>query len=555
MIPVMGVGKVLLRTAAAVALLLCASGAYAERRALLIGVPSVPGDPSLTLEGPAHDVEAIRNALLADWGFAQSNIDTLVGASASRSAVLGALERLADGARAGDQFFIYFSGHGTSAHDLDSKLDMDPGTGALVPADWPVGSSQEMVTGLIVAKRDLRPIFERLDRSGADTFVAFDACYSGDTYKRIPEKVRREIPPELKERLEQDLARLDLDAMEAPEPYERLVYLSASARDELAYETPESEAGPGGEWPTIDGRAHGDFTNGLLLALRGEADLDSDGQITYVELRQYLREHLDGSQTPQLHPAGKPVVNGPVLGQARAPGRRAATASDDTLRVRVDPPHPELTARLAVSERLAVTDGPYDLKVEVISAGHRERFQVSLSSGLKILSNDDDADITEVVDVLERRATAKRIWGLAYPAQDLRTRIKIDPDQDRYRGGDLVSLTLAASEPAWHLLLSINSHGRIFVLHPYEQSDVRRAAAEEEVLVVSTNVVTPYGPERLVAFAFKDRPSGYGEWDWLGKNKPLDGAATEDLIAMLQARASEPGRAKTHLIFYSYSGP
>ena len=442
----MGLSRVFLCATAAVALLLCACEAHTERRALLIGVPNTPGFPSwLSLEGPANDVEVLREALLANWGFVPGNIDTLVGASASRAGILDALERLAGNARAGDQFFIYFSGFGISAHDQATKgFGMDPGTGALVPADVQDGSAEEIVAGLIVANRDLRPYFERLDRSGADTFVAFDADYSGAMLNPV-------------------------------EPYERLVYLSASARDEVAYDTPESEAGPGGRWPTIDGRAHGDFTNGLLLALRGEADLDSDGQITYVELHKYLRVHLDGRQTPQLHPAGKPVVNGPVLGQ--------------------------------------------------------------------------------VVDVLERRATAKRIWGLAYPAQDLRTRIKIDPDQDRYRGGTLISLTLKASEPAWHLLLSIDSHGRIFVLYPYEQSDVRRAAAEEEVLVVSTNVGTPYGPERLVAFAFKDRPSGYGEWDWLGKNKPLDGAATEDLIAMLQERASEPGRAKTHRTFYSYSGP
>ena len=552
MILAMGLGKVFLCLTAAVTLLLCVGGAHAERRALLIGVPSTPGIPEEILsshEGPANDVEALREALLADWGFDSGNIDTLVGASASRAGILDALERLAGNARAGDQFFIYFSGPSTSADAPESSfLDMEPGTWAFFPSDIRGGSPPEIVAGLIVAKRHLRPYFERLDRSGAATFVAFDACYSGALFNPIPSSAPRALPPELEKRVDQELARVDLDAIEAPEPYERLVYLSASARDELAYETPESEAGPGGMWPTIDGRAHGAFTNGLLLALRGEADLDSDGQITYVELHLYLREHLDGRQTPQLHPAGKPVVDGPVLGQARAPGRRAATASDDTLRVRIDPPHPELTARLAVAERLEVTDGPYDLKVEAVSAGRRERFQVSLSSSLKILS---DADIAEVVDVLERWAAAKRIWGLAYPAQYLRTQIKIDPDQDRYRGGDLVSLTLAASEPAWHLLLSINSRGGIFVLYPYKQSDVRRAAAEEEVLVVSTNVDTPYGPERLVAFAFRERPSGYGEWDWLGKNKPLDGAATEDLIAMLQARASEPGRAKTHRTFYS----
>ena len=549
----MRLGKVLLRAAAAVTLLLCAGGAHAERRALLIGVPSTPGFPEKklpSLEGPANDVEALREALLADWGFVPGNIDTLVGANASRANVLGALERLADDARADDQFFIYFSGHGISAHDQGTKgFGMNPSTGALFPADVKDGSAQEIVAGLIVAKRDLRPIFERLDRSGADIFVAFDACYSGDSYKSVSGLVPRSPPASFASKLDQELAGLDLGSMEASEPYERLVYLSASARDEVAYDTPLSMAGPGGQWPTIDGQAHGAFTNGLLLALRGEADMDSDGRIPYEELYKYLRQHLNNrGQTPQLHPAGKPVVDGPVLGQARAPGLRAATASDETLRVWIDPPHPELTARLAVAERLAVTDGPYDLKVKVGSAGRRERFRVSLSSGLEILS---DTDVAEVVEVLKRWTTAKRLSGLAYPAQDLRTWIELDPDQPQYRNRDKFSLTLEASEPAWHLLLSIDSHGDIVVLYPFKQSDVRRGGAEEDVRVFDAIVGSPFGPELLLAFAFRERPAGYGEWDWLGKNEPLDDPATEDLIKMLRDRASESGRAKTHRTFDS----
>ena len=535
------------RVAPVVAALLLVSAAQAGRHALLIGVPSTPHFPEVkSLEGPVNDVAALREALIADWGFAAADIASLVGADASRAAILDALDRLAQTARAGDQVFVYFSGHGVSAHDRKTGgFGLDPETGALVPADLRKGSNQEIVARLIVAKRDLRPHFERLDRSGAEIFVVFDTCFSGEADKSFSGLVPRkaDLPG-----LRGELAGLDLNSMEADEPYERLVYLFASARDELAWEIPKEHAGQRGLWPTLDGQAHGAFTNELLLALRGDGDRDGDGRIEYEELHWYLRERLERRvQTPSLHPRNKPIVKKPVLGQARVQGPRSASPSSDILRVRISPAHPELAAELAADERFDVTDGAFDLEVRIGAVSDPEPFRVFLASGMEILHR---AVLSEVVELLKRRAVAKRILGLAYPAQDRSVRIALDPDKALYRWGDKLSMGLRASQPSWLLLLAIDNNGQIVVLYPHRAQDVRQAAANEKVPVVNVIVSPPYGTDQLVAFAFRDRPAGYGDWVGHG-TEPLDGPATEKLIQMLQADASEPGRARTHRIIHT----
>ena len=127
-------------------------------------------------------------------------------------------------------------------------------------------------------------------------------------------------------------------------PYQNPVYLSAAVRHEAAWDIPAERARA--ERPTIDGNAHGAFTDSLLRALRGDADLDQDGQIAYRELHNFLLQRLqrDG-QTPQLHVHAEEIGTGPVLGR-RSPERRIqpGVLQSSALRVRIDPPADEIVS-------------------------------------------------------------------------------------------------------------------------------------------------------------------------------------------------------------------
>ena len=152
--------------------------AQGRKHALLVGV----GDyiHIRDLEGPPHDVDSLQEVLHRDWAF--DEITTLVNREATRPAILGALDDLIRDTRPGDYVFIYFSGHGTSSLDPDAPdlaAVMDPGTGALVPAEIDP-RSPDAGDVLLIGRRDLRPRLLELDQD-RDVLVVLDACHSGNT--------------------------------------------------------------------------------------------------------------------------------------------------------------------------------------------------------------------------------------------------------------------------------------------------------------------------------------------------------------------------------------
>src|SRR6218665_1905666 len=94
----------------ALAALLHASAVVAQepqRHALLVGV----GDylHINDLEGPPHDVAALRDVLQRRWGFRPETIRTLGDGQASRANILGELAALERRSRPGDEPLGYFS--------------------------------------------------------------------------------------------------------------------------------------------------------------------------------------------------------------------------------------------------------------------------------------------------------------------------------------------------------------------------------------------------------------------------------------------------------------
>lgn len=132
--------------------------AVAEQHALLIGIGAYSVQP---LEGPPNDAMSMQDVLTSRYGFKQENVVTLLEKDATRVRILGELERLVNRTGAGDKVLIFFSGHGTSGHDIKGmSLPLPHDTGALVPVDFRQGSGDSLdaiMSKLIIGKRDLRP--------------------------------------------------------------------------------------------------------------------------------------------------------------------------------------------------------------------------------------------------------------------------------------------------------------------------------------------------------------------------------------------------------------
>ena len=290
-IPIVPLKKMLRQINIAVFLVvLLASGSnQADQHALLIGVSDYTDPRIPDLEGPVNDVDALRDVLIRNWLFKEENIQVLVDAQATEANILQALDNLQSSTAPDDDIIIYYSGHGTSASDPDlgAHLDLPDGTGAIVGSDFNPDKlnrrslDQATDDGLLVGRYEIRPRLQSLD-IGRSVLVIFDACFSGNAARGFsspytPKHVRRI-----------DLSGLwkTSDTTNPPNPpgedkatsrswypskdnafaFDNVVYIGAAAENQYAvdFSTEEIKAGL---VSTIDGKAHGGFTDSLLRAL------------------------------------------------------------------------------------------------------------------------------------------------------------------------------------------------------------------------------------------------------------------------------------------------
>ena len=354
--PSIGSGTAWLVPALAILLVAASAAGQPRRHALLVGIADYQHVDDL--QGPSHDVDSLKG-VLQDWEF--DYITTLVDGEATRDAILKALDNLILDTTAGDHVFIYFSGHGTSFRNFsDSRTRMeellDPATGGLFPVDLDP-RAPDATQRLIVGSLDLRPRLLRLD-ADRQVFVVFDACYSGNAVKSISCARERFQPWEAHPVADRDFGAQTW--VEEPYPYENLLYLSASAVDQVACDIREEDL-----WrtPTVDGRPHGALTDALLRGLSGEANTDGNGALTIVELHEYVRRRVEAAfpQTPQLlYPEDRPDARSqPVFGVAH-PARPGAVPSATPLRVWLGAGADVFMGRLVAVDGVTVSTSGYD---------------------------------------------------------------------------------------------------------------------------------------------------------------------------------------------------
>jgi hypothetical protein len=523
--------------------------AYAENRALLIGVGEYPKYPAARrLFGPPNDVAAVAEALRGKWNF--TRITSVVNRDATRAGILAALDALIAETRKGDHVFVYYSGHGTSPYDPGTGgfgVSMD--SGILVPSDVETGTPAQLAARLIVGSRDLRPRFLKLQEI-AETLVVFDACYSGDTAKSIPALVSRSVdlaPRDLRDDYEKEMRRVmsRVETRADDYPYRNLVYISASAKFEVAWDIPP-QAISGGQ-TTIDGKPHGVLTNALLYGLRGDADTDRDGRITYRELHEYLLQSVSSrrGQTPQLQPKGldNPVVDQPVFGNSKAPRSNTRAAGRLWLAVKIDPPDPALKAKLTARPKIEITDGDYDILIARESRG----YSMTHSSGSRFRSyalNEVDA----LVERVERQAQLQELVDWRDPSQSFNVRLDIDPKEDGVRYlGSCVQIGITPDRASWLMLVNVDVLGEVTVLYPYRTAEAALQTAGKRVQVVDSTIEQPVGTEVMKLLAFLDKPNGYEQW--VGKQFSPESQEFNDFLDFL--RQPGAGRSQTSKIMFS----
>ena len=228
---------------------------YSSSYALVVGINTYSHWPDL--EYAAKDAAEIA-AVLQQKDF---RVYVLTNREATRQNILRQLETIRKSVDANSRVVFYFAGHGQT-EDLPGGRER----GYIVPADADAYDWQ----GTMLPMDQLNRSIKRF--KAKHVLLAFDSCYSGlgltRSIKRHPKQDAVYINKMMHTR--------------------SIQILTAGSRSEQAVE--------------VEG--HGLFTDHLLAALNGAADINGDGHITateiYATVRPSITEQSLSRQTPQF---------------------------------------------------------------------------------------------------------------------------------------------------------------------------------------------------------------------------------------------------------------
>jgi uncharacterized caspase-like protein/tetratricopeptide (TPR) repeat protein len=252
--------------------------------AVLIGISrfkngdqSVGGVQIQNLKSAADDAQAIYDYLRSDegGGFSEDRTILLKDEGATKDSVEQALARLRQ-SKPDDFFVIFIAAHGVLAPQFDTRQGRTLETPYFILYD--TDPRQMAATGLPMRT------FEDAMRTipARKGLVLTDTCHSAGVQLagrggEATTRANSQLIDELKKNDAQGVG-----------------YLWAADQTEVSLEDPELNQG--------QGQGHGVFTYFLLEGLRGNADQNVDGIVTFDELKKYVREkvatYTDNKQNP-----------------------------------------------------------------------------------------------------------------------------------------------------------------------------------------------------------------------------------------------------------------
>ena len=490
-----------------------------KRIALLVGVGDY-GNTKLNLQGPPHDVAAMRDVLIRRWKFSATDIKTLVDKEATRANILAQLSALSSRSAANDEVLVYFSGHGTSALNASLGVPLPHGSGAFVPADFKYEAQS-----LIVGRTDLLPVFSALEAAGRRLWVVSDSCYSGNQVRSSMLSRPDELPSRMIPMVFNDSAvsqRADLALAEKappaePYPYRATAYLSASSEGETAKDIRREDLG---RTPTFDNKPHGALTDALLRVLEGQipSDLDGDGLLSLNEVHRatsdFMAQRAYG-HTPVRLPSVTDdhyALGGRAILSVKNVTMRPQSQPSQPLRIRIDSASAEIALAVAgvPDVRLVKSGEPADI---VLRAQNGRQAVITASGDL--LAGMPATETRRVVAQIRQLAWSNKLRALAERGRRGALAVDVDPAEQggNFKPGQLISFVVRPDKNATVVLLNINAEGKVGVLYPFTPSEVGQLTAGIAKHIPGTGkdritVTEPFGMDMQFVFAFDEPPPG-----------------------------------------------
>ncbi|WP_034339501.1 caspase family protein [Deinococcus misasensis] len=159
-----------LKTLGILACLGLCSVAYAENRALLVGLAEYK-DPKANLRGPETDISLMKE-VIGQLGFKPEQTRTLLNQQATRANILAQMRSwLTEGVGPQDRVIFYYTGHGAQVKDRSGD-ESDGCDESIVPYDLNV-----------ILDDEIQSILQQI--KAREVLVMFDSCFSGTVTKSL----------------------------------------------------------------------------------------------------------------------------------------------------------------------------------------------------------------------------------------------------------------------------------------------------------------------------------------------------------------------------------
>jgi hypothetical protein len=247
------------------------------RRALCVGINEFESLPQTSwLNGCVNDANDIAKAL-RPLGFTGRATTVLTDSAATKSAVMAALTKLVDTARAGDHIVFTLSSHGT-------QVPNEPG-GDVEPDDLDEAfachdirqKGDQWDRDTVIVDDELRDLFARVPE-GVLLEVLLDTCHSGTGLKDLEEIMQaqllgrkpRFLPPPTRKGLEQTRALRTLAPTGRPDRRALVELTKSRSTASKPVLFAACKSGQTASDATFGGRSNGAFTHLFLKALQDQ---------------------------------------------------------------------------------------------------------------------------------------------------------------------------------------------------------------------------------------------------------------------------------------------
>jgi len=453
------------------------------RRALVIGIDDYEHENLLPdLRGAVNDARDLTETFI---GLNFTRVETLLDRKATRARILAAWDELLAQSRPGDTLLVTYAGHGMQAPARlpDSESDGKDEFLPLATFDDRGPTRTELILDDEIA--------QWADRAAAKDVrmvLVVDACHSGTTFRAVDRRVRAITYRTGGEVLTDDLfGDFDLDSVTDSEteiPPNLLSFGAAIDEQkvpEVLLADNQGNAAPRGAMSFY-------FSRGL----RGAADDDGNGSVTFAEMRDYLtrniRQASNGAQTPNILAARDDTV------LMRSASTRPPPLADRPLRLSV----------LNWNDDLPPLDGaelvfPGDPADLIWDSASRE---VIAGTDTVVAHNISAGRLQGVID---RHRAAQRLAALA---EQRTLSVVVAPDRPRHRTGQALSLSVKDTGYPYRVVFAIDPDGRTALLYPITADEARPAPPDAPLSFDGIEVGGPiYGADLVVALAAEAPPT------------------------------------------------